>query len=143
MKYLQYENRLVRVTAADGSVFTGVAERLPSGSGLQVSGRAEEGIRIGAHTLFESGIAKIECLPTYEEAVRTILPGRYRHFKGNEYEVLAIARHSETAEPMVVYRALYGEGGVWVRPAAMWNETVERNGQTFRRFTRVAEETSP
>lgn len=136
MKYLQYENRLVRVTAADGSVFTGVAERLPSG-------RAEEGIRIGAHTLFESGIAKIECLPTYEEAVRTIPPGRYRHFKGNEYEVLAIARHSETTEPMVVYRALYGEGGVWVRPAAMWNETVERDGKTFRRFTRVAEETSP
>ena len=69
-----------------------------------------------------------------------IRPGRYRHFKGNEYEVLFVARHSETMEPMVVYRALYGEGGLWVRPAAMWNETVERNGQRFRRFTYIGDE---
>ena len=62
-------------------------------------------------------------------------PGLYRHFKGNEYEVLFTATHSETMEPMVVYRALYGERGVWVRPAAMWNETVERDGKTFQRFT--------
>ncbi len=68
-----------------------------------------------------------------------IRPGRYRHFKGNEYEVLYLARHSETLEPMVVYRALYGERGVWVRPASMWNETVERDGQTYRRFTYVGE----
>ena len=61
--------------------------------------------------------------------------GKYRHFKGNEYEVIGIAKHSETLAPMVVYRALYGEGGVWVRPASMWNETVERDGQVFRRFT--------
>ncbi|MBQ7655575.1 MAG: DUF1653 domain-containing protein [Clostridia bacterium] len=73
----------------------------------------------------------------YEEAVQSIPLGRYRHFKGNEYEVLAIARHSETTEPMVVYRALYGDGGVWVRPAEMWNETVERDGKTFRRFTKI------
>lgn len=66
-----------------------------------------------------------------------IRPGRYRHFKGNEYEVLAMATHSETLEPMVVYRALYGERGVWVRPAAMWNELVERDGKTFRRFTYI------
>ena len=66
-----------------------------------------------------------------------IKAGRYRHFKGNEYEVLYIARHSETLEPLVVYRALYGEGGVWVRPAAMWNETVEREGQKYRRFTPI------
>ena len=72
-----------------------------------------------------------------ETAKREIVPGRYRHFKGNEYEVLYIARHSETLEPMVVYRALYGEGGVWVRPAQMWNETVERDGQTYIRFTRI------
>ena len=64
-----------------------------------------------------------------------IAPGRYRHFKGNEYEVLFLAKHSETEEPMVVYRALYDERGVWVRPASMWNETVERDGKTFRRFT--------
>lgn len=74
---------------------------------------------------------------TYEEAVKTITPGKYRHFKGNEYEVLYIARHSETTEPMVVYKALYGEGGIWVRPADMWLETVERDGHTYRRFTRV------
>lgn len=65
--------------------------------------------------------------------------GRYRHFKGNEYEVLGIARHSETEEEMVVYRALYGEGGLWVRPASMWNETVERDGKTFKRFTYIGE----
>ena len=66
--------------------------------------------------------------------------GRYRHFKGGEYEVLGIARHSETLEEQVVYRALYGEGGLWVRPAHMWNETVERNGETFRRFTYIGDE---
>ena len=67
--------------------------------------------------------------------------GRYRHFKGNEYEVIGIARHSETLEEMVVYRALYGEGGLWVRPASMWNETVERDGCVYQRFTRCEEET--
>lgn len=68
-----------------------------------------------------------------------IKPGRYRHFKGKEYEVLGTARHSETLEEMVVYRALYGEHGLWVRPAAMWNETVERDGRTFQRFTLIGE----
>ena len=64
-----------------------------------------------------------------------IKPGRYRHFKGNEYRVLGVARHSETMEPMVVYQALYGEGGLWVRPAAMWNERVVRDGYDGLRFT--------
>ena len=64
----------------------------------------------------------------------TIPLGRYRHFKGNDYEVIGIARHSEDESPMVVYRALYGDGGIWVRPASMWNETVTRNGATYRRF---------
>lgn len=63
--------------------------------------------------------------------------GKYKHFKGNEYEVLYIAKHSETQEEMVVYRALYGEGGVWVRPASMWKETVERDGKIYKRFTYV------
>lgn len=63
-----------------------------------------------------------------------IQPGRWRHFKGNEYEVIGMAQHSETLEPLVVYRALYGGGGLWVRPAAMWMETVERDGQTVPRF---------
>ena len=62
--------------------------------------------------------------------------GRYRHFKGNEYEVVGLAKHSETLEDMVVYRALYGEFGLWVRPAAMWNEIVERDGKTYRRSRR-------
>ncbi len=66
-----------------------------------------------------------------------IKPGRYRHFKGKEYEVLGMARHSETEEELVVYRALYGEGGLWVRPVSMWNETVERDGKTFCRFSPV------
>lgn len=66
--------------------------------------------------------------------------GKYRHFKGNEYEVIAVAKHSETLEPMVVYRALYGDGGYWVRPATMWNETVERDGCTYQRFTYIGEE---
>ena len=69
-----------------------------------------------------------------------IKPGRYRHFKGGEYEVLGLATHSETEEPMVVYRPLYGERGLWVRPAAMWNETVERDGKTYQRFTYIGEE---
>lgn len=63
--------------------------------------------------------------------------GKYRHFKGNEYEVLHIAKHSETGEEMVVYRALYGEKTVWVRPASMWNETLERDGKTYQRFTYI------
>ena len=67
--------------------------------------------------------------------MESIKPGRYRHFKDKEYEVLGIARHSETKEELVVYRALYGDFGLWVRPVSMWNETVERDGKTFRRFT--------
>ena len=67
--------------------------------------------------------------------MESIKPGRYRHFKGKEYEVLGIACHSETEEELVVYRALYGDFGLWVRPVRMWNETVERDGKTFRRFT--------
>ncbi len=66
-----------------------------------------------------------------------IRPGRYRHFKGKEYRVLGVARHSETLEPLVVYQALYGERGLWVRPAAMWTEQVEREGKTMPRFTYV------
>ena len=74
---------------------------------------------------------------TYEEAAAAVTPGRYRHFKGNEYEVIAIARHSETEEPMVVYRALYGDYGIWVRPAEMWNEQIVRGGKTYTRFTKI------
>ena len=65
--------------------------------------------------------------------------GKYRHFKGMEYEVLGVARHSETEEPMVVYRALYGEGGLWVRPLAMWTEQVDRDDYHGPRFTYIGE----
>ena len=63
--------------------------------------------------------------------------GRYRHFKGKEYEVVGVAKHSETLEPMVVYRALYGEGGLWVRPLSMWNEHVERENYSGPRFVYI------
>ena len=66
-------------------------------------------------------------------------PGIYRHFKGNLYELVDIAKHSETLEPMVVYQALYGEGGLWVRPLSMWEETVERDGKIFKRFEYIGE----
>ena len=68
-----------------------------------------------------------------------IKQGRYRHFKGNEYRVLGMARHSETMEEMVVYQALYGEHGIWVRPAHMWNETVDRDGYCGPRFAWIGE----
>ncbi|HJH81221.1 MAG TPA: DUF1653 domain-containing protein [Clostridiales bacterium] len=71
--------------------------------------------------------------------MESIKPGRYRHFKGKEYEVLGVARHSETEDELVVYRALYGDFGLWVRPVSMWDETVERDGKTFRRFTYIGE----
>jgi hypothetical protein len=64
-------------------------------------------------------------------------PGRYRHYKGNEYRVVSLARHSETLEPMVVYEALYGERGMWVRPAALFVETVEIEGRRLPRFQRL------
>ena len=65
--------------------------------------------------------------------------GKYRHFKGNEYRVLGVASHSETLEPMVVYQALYGENGLWVRPAAMWNEIVDKDGYRGPRFQFIEE----
>lgn len=64
----------------------------------------------------------------------TIRPGVYRHFKGKEYLVIGMAKHSEDLHPMVVYQALYGEGGLWVRPAEMWLEEVDRDGYRGPRF---------
>ena len=66
-------------------------------------------------------------------------PGLYRHFKGNLYRLLYVANHSETQEEMVVYQALYGEQGIWVRPASMWNEHVERDGYCAPRFYPIQE----
>lgn len=65
--------------------------------------------------------------------------GKYRHFKGNEYEVIGIAKDSETMEPMVVYRAMYGELGLWVRPLTMFTETIIRDNQEMKRFTYIGE----
>ena len=63
-----------------------------------------------------------------------IKKGKYKHYKGNMYEVLDIANHSETLEKMVVYKALYGEGEIWVRPASMWNDEIEIDGKIVKRF---------
>lgn len=67
-------------------------------------------------------------------------PGVYRHFKGNLYRLITVARHSETLEEMVVYQALYGEGGWWVRPVSMWDEHVEKEGYSGPRFVYVGED---
>ena len=75
-----------------------------------------------------------EPLPPLDETL--LPPGVYRHYKGNDYQVISLARHSETREPMVVYRALYGEMGLWVRPMAMFLETVEIAGVRVPRFAR-------
>ena len=66
-------------------------------------------------------------------------PGRYRHYKGGEYEVVGVARHSETLEPLVVYRPLYNATGLWVRPHAMFFERIEIDGQLQPRFARLAD----
>ena len=66
-----------------------------------------------------------------------IEPGRYRHYKGSDYEVIGEARHSETEEPFVVYRALYGDRGLWIRPRTMFLETVMVDGRPVPRFQRV------
>ena len=66
-------------------------------------------------------------------------PGIYRHFKGNHYNLIGVAKHSETMETMVVYQALYGEKGLWVRPAAMWTEHIERADYSGPRFQYIGE----
>ncbi len=65
--------------------------------------------------------------------------GKYKHFKGNEYEVIGIAKHSETLEEMVVYKALYDNGSLWTRPLSMWDETITRDGKTLKRFTYIGD----
>ncbi|TFZ06033.1 DUF1653 domain-containing protein [Ramlibacter henchirensis] len=69
--------------------------------------------------------------------------GRYRHYKGGEYEVLGVARHSETEEPLVVYRPLYNDSGLWVRPHAMFFGDVEVDGRRQPRFVLIAETSNP
>ncbi len=69
-------------------------------------------------------------------------PGKYRHYKGNKYELLYIANHSETLEKMVVYKALYGSGDVWVRPLSMWEEDVMVDGKKEPRFMYIGDDES-
>lgn len=77
----------------------------------------------------------MQCAATFVGGgLHLLKPGFYRHFKGGRYELIGIAKHSETLEEMVVYRALYGEGGLWVRPASMWEETVLHDGKEVLRF---------
>ena len=76
--------------------------------------------------------------------MESLAKGRYRHFKGKEYEVIGVARDSETERPMVVYRALYGEFGLWVRSLSMFTEMIERDGQRVPRFQLIDQDsTSP
>lgn len=70
---------------------------------------------------------------------QNLKPGIYRHFKGGEYELIGIVTHSETLEKMVLYRALYGEKDIWVRPISMWSDTVEKDGIFVHRFTYIGE----
>jgi len=72
-----------------------------------------------------------------KEKLEIPVKGIYRHFKGNLYELIDIAKHSETLEPMIVYRALYGDNDLWVRPLSMWNEIITHNGEKTRRFELV------
>lgn len=94
----------------------------------------------------EALLSQMEQEECYEPAIiplvrlsaeKRVTRGRYRHFKGNPYELIDVAVHSETLQPMVVYRALYGDGGCWVRPLSMWNEVIERDGKRVKRFEKV------
>jgi len=69
--------------------------------------------------------------------------GAYRHYKGNVYEVIGFAKHSETLEPMVVYKAQHGDGGAWVRPLSMWENPIEVDGKTVKRFEYAGESVAP
>jgi len=71
--------------------------------------------------------------------MKPILLGLYRHYKGNQYEVTGFAKHSETLEDMVIYKPLYGEGNTWVRPLSMWENLIEVDGKTVKRFEYIGE----
>ncbi len=81
-------------------------------------------------------------MSTHQKAGSTVIrPGRYRHYKGPEYEVLGTARHSETEEPMVVYRCLYGDYSLWVRPLSLFRDVVDVAGEQVPRFARLGDDT--
>jgi len=87
----------------------------------------------GGGEVWVGGMSDLPPLPSEPK------PGLYRHYKGNDYRVVGLARHSETLAPLVVYQALYGEHGLWVRPAAMFVETVEVGGRSVPRFERTGD----
>jgi hypothetical protein len=98
-----------------------------------VSAHASEASHLG--TIMQQN----EQLLPLSETSKTLCPGDiYQHYKGAQYKVLAVARHSESLEEMVVYEALYGEHDIWVRPLSMFLETVSLNGQTKPRFTKIS-----
>ncbi len=99
-----------------------------------------EFIQSGTHTSLPRKLERFTLRWDPARPEETVLPGKYRHFKGKEYQVLFTAQHSETLEKMVVYQALYGAGGIWVRPAAMWEELVPLHGKLVYRFSFVSEE---
>lgn len=99
-----------------------------------------EFIQSGTHTSLPRKLERFTLRWDPARPGETVLPGKYRHFKGKEYQVLFTAQHSETLEKMVVYQALYGAGGIWVRPAAMWEELVPLHGKLVYRFSFVSEE---
>ena len=68
-----------------------------------------------------------------------LLPGRYRHYKGHDYEVIGVARHSETEEALVVYRTLYGDFDLWVRPLSMFTENITVEGESVPRFRKISD----
>ena len=151
MDLYRYDNKLVRITDPDGRVFRGVAESYSAEYCLHEYGREKECLQIYDYLFFEDDIEEIALLPTWEEACAAIPRGRYRHFKGNEYEVIAVAKHSETGEAMVIYRPSSpegrepdgrepeGKGVVWARPADMWFDIVERDGVKRKRFEWIGE----
>ena len=69
----------------------------------------------------------------------SLIPGLYQHYKGPQYKVIHVATHSETEEQLVIYQALYGEFGIWARPLSMFNETIEKDGNTIPRFAYIGE----
>ncbi len=89
--------------------------------------------------MFYLRFAKEEIDLTEPEKTNDLKKGIYRHFKGNRYELIDIARNSENQEEYVVYRALYGERGLWIRPLAMFDETIERDGKRVKRFAWLGE----
>ena len=130
----EYPDAIVHLTIFEASVLDGIPQKLEHNDLRWVSPLETDD--------FQFCPADTEILRQlqYDCASKQIPIGKWRHFKGMEYEVMGIAKHSETLDVMVVYRALYGERVIWTRPARMWLETVERDGKRVPRFTYVEDQ---